>query len=220
MVDLLSSLCRIVLRRICTRRSKGPRQKDRILRNLLILSAIFWASHVDAQDRSGNDTAGEWIATHYETFGQWDSICDMRGADADLEQRCYLRYVDVFSSRPKFGAVFAFITPKRNGYGIEFGFEHGTQYHADGFQIELDGRAVWEVTKDCLHDSPCILLDDQASRFIDVALQTGNKGSVLVQRFIDRFDRQQVLTWQLEPLANALRDFELETERRSLRAKH
>ncbi len=189
------------------------------MRCLLIFVAILWASLAIAQDRSGNDTPGEWIATHYETFGQWDSICDMRGADADLEQRCYLRYVDVFSSRPKFGAVFAFITPKRNGHRIEFGFEDGTQYQTDGFQIELNENVLWQLTIDCLRDSPCVLNDDEARLFIEVAQRSGNKGSVLVQRFIDRFDRQQVLTWQLEPISDAFRDFELETERRSLRAK-
>lgn len=141
----------------------------------------------------------------------------MRGADADLEQRCYLRYVDVFSSRPTFGAVFAFITPKRNGHRIEVGFEPGTQYQADGFQIELEESILWQLSTDCLRNSPCVLDDHEARRFIEVALQTGDKGSALVQRFIDRFGRQQVLTWQLEPFASALRDFEQETMRRSLR---
>ena len=197
---------------------KGTQQKDSILRSLLIFVTILWASVAGAQDRSGNDTAGEWVATHYEIFGQWDSICDMRGIDADLEKRCYLRYVDVLSSKPKFGAVFAFITPKIKGHRIEFGFEDGTQYEMDGFQIRLDEDVLWELSNDCLRNSPCVLDDDETRRFIEVAHETGDQGSLLVQRFIDRFGRKQVLKWQLEPFANAFKDFELETERRSLRA--
>ncbi len=188
------------------------------MRSLLVFVALLWASVAGAQDRSGNDTAGEWVATHHEIFGEWDSICDMRGADADLEQRCYLRFVDVFSSRPKFGAVFAFLTPTRKGHRFELGFEPGTQYQKGGFQIERDGNVLWQMSADCLHNSPCVLDDDETRRFIEVAHETGDQGSILVQRFIDRFGRRQVLTWQLEPFADAFRDFELATERRSLRA--
>ena len=171
-------------------------------------------SAAQAQDRDGNDTAGDWRPTHFERFGGWDSICDERGADQDLQQRCYIRYVDVFSARPKFGAVFSFITPDGRGHKVEFGIETGVRYQEDGFQIEHDKHVLWMLSAECRKARPCVLTDQAASDFIGVT----RKGfGELVHRFTGRHGIAHNLKWPIAPLKRALDDFERAAAERGLR---
>ena len=68
------------------------------MRQLVTLIALLVPLMAVAQDRDGNDTAGDWVTTHYQSFGQWDSACDERPLTTEpgsgIERRCYLRYVD------------------------------------------------------------------------------------------------------------------------------
>ncbi|MEM7427897.1 MAG: hypothetical protein AAF441_17530 [Pseudomonadota bacterium] len=181
----------------------------------LVLQAPFAAGSLHAQDRQGNDTAGDWRPTHFERFDGWDSICDERGEDADLQMRCYVRYVDVFSPRPKFGAVFSFITPEgRDGYKIEFGIEQGVRYRADGFQIERGEEVVWTLPADCRRARPCLLEKKAATEFIDTVRAGGGN---LIHRFTGRYGKAHDLAWPLAPLMLALDDFERAAAQRGLR---
>ena len=95
--------------------------------------ALALALPATAQDRQGNDTPGDWIVDHTKHFGLWDSMCDHRMTGEEREQRCYIRYVDVFSPRPKFGAVFLFVTP---GPEVQIGLEPGTVFPPNGIRID------------------------------------------------------------------------------------
>lgn len=184
------------------------------MRFILILLAFFMISAAQAQDREGNDTAGDWRPTHFERFGGWDSICDERGTGQDLQQRCYIRYVDVFSPRPKFGAVFSFITPDGEGHRIEFGIERGVRYRAEGFQIEEGENVLWTLPTECRKARPCVLADQAASDFIDVARRGAGE---LVHRFTGRHGSAHTLKWPIAPLKHALDDFERAAAKRGLR---
>ena len=179
----------------------------------LMLATITLPIH--AQDRAGNNTAGEWRPTHYEIFDQWDSVCDERGSENTIEQRCYIRYVDVYSDSPKFGAVFLFVTPEKPGHKIEVGFERGTRYMDQGFQLEVNGTQTWAMPEKCLRTKSCVLTGDKAAKFIAKAQE--NENAVLVQRFTDRYQQSHTLNWDMKTFLSALNDFEIQTEIRALR---
>ena len=179
----------------------------------LILTTITLPIY--AQDRAGNNTAGEWLPSHYKVFDQWDSVCDKRGSENTTEQRCYIRYVDVYSDHPKFGAVFLFVTPEKSGHKIEVGFERGTRYMDQGFQLEVNGAQIWAMPEKCLRTKSCVLTGDNAAEFIAKAQE--NENAVLAQRFTDRYKQSYTLNWQMNTFLSALNDFEIQTEIRALR---
>ena len=179
------------------------------MRSFLFAILFLLPLAVTAQDRAGNDTPGEWRVTHHTPFGLWDSFCDERRTAELLEQRCYLRYVEVFSPRPNFGAMFIFITPS----GIEFGTERGTRFAPDGFRIEREGAVVWrETRRACLRGRSCTLGGAEADAF----LETIAKGGALRFEFVDRHGQAQDLTWDLSVMDKALADHRAEARARGL----
>jgi len=146
--------------------------------------------HASAQDAQGNDTPGEWIVEHYEEYGIWKTICDERTLDNKLEQRCYIRYVDVFSPRPKFAAVFAFVFQKQGKTAFQYAFERGTTYRPDGLRIEKDGAITWRASATCRIGPNCLIED---AGEVDTVLSAFSAGGSLVQEFTDRHGTDQVL---------------------------
>lgn len=184
----------------------------------LTLIALLLASPLAAQDRDGNDTAGEWRIDHHKAFGLWDSMCDWRETDGVTEKRCYLRYVDVFSPRPKFAAVFTFITPEPSGYKISFGIEPNTAYKQNGLRIDANGTTTWALDNiNCTRQSECIWTGDAADTFINALKEPSDPAAVLVQDFFDRHGQEQLLQWDLAPFAPALADFDAQVAERGLR---
>ncbi len=180
------------------------------MRLFALLAACLFALPLAAQDRAGNDTPGEWIVDHQRAFGLWDSLCDHRQTGDLNEERCYLRYVEVFSARPKFGAQFAFITP---GPRIEFGTEPGTQFDPDGFRIERGGATVWALPQTgCLIGQACVFEGPDAARLLSEMIQ----GGIFAFDFIDRHGAPQSLRWDLAPFADAPADFSAEAAKRGL----
>jgi hypothetical protein len=180
----------------------------------LALALTLAALPALAQDRQGRDTAGDWIVTHYQPFGLWDSICDERSEGAGLHRRCYLRYVDVFSPHPAFAAHFVFVTPDGPGVRIEYGAEPGTRFAPGGHRIERDGAAVWTPADDaCLAGGRCVIAGAGAEQLY----RTLRGGGAWRFDFTDRHGRAQSLAWDLTPFATAAADFEAETARRGLR---
>ncbi|MEM7241967.1 MAG: hypothetical protein AAF429_07265 [Pseudomonadota bacterium] len=138
---------------------------------------------------------------HAKSFGLWDSFCDHRDTDGAREERCYLRYVDVFSPPPKFGAVFLFVTPEPK---IEIGLEPGTLFAADGLQIEKDGQTVWDdVALTCRIGLNCTFEGDAATALLD-HMQAGD---IFAFDFTDRHGQTRKLRWDLGPFSEALLDY-------------
>jgi len=172
-----------------------------------ILSLI--AAPLFAQDRAGNDTPGEWVVTHHKPFGLWDSFCDERTTGDLVEQRCYLRYVEVYSPRPNFGALFVFITPD----GVEFGMERGIRFPEDGLRIEQAGATVWaENSRSCRRGGDCTLTGTAAQSF----LETVSNGGVLRFEFTDRTGTAQDLSWDLSQMDMAVTDYRENARARDL----
>lgn len=175
----------------------------------LLLMATAMAS---AQDRSGGNTASDWLVTHYKAFGLWDSICDERTEEGALKQRCYLRYVEAYSPHPKFLAVFAFVYPVDGKTSVEFGFERGTRYAGNGFRVERKGETVWQFDGNCLNATKCEFRGDDAQRLLDAF----SGGDVLIQEFRDRHADVQRLSWDLSMFEAALQDYRQNAAARSL----
>jgi hypothetical protein len=183
-------------------------------RRALVLILALVALPVQAQDRQGNDTPGDWVVTHQKPFGLWDSVCDERPENGGMHRRCYLRYVDVFSPRPKFAAHFVFVTPDGPGVRIEYGAESGTRFIKDGNRIETDGTRVWMAERAaCLTGGSCVFTGPEAAALY-AALRSGGAWRF---DFADRHGQVQSLGWDISTFDAAARDFEAEAAARGLR---
>ena len=181
---------------------------------LLSLCLMLAALPVFAQDRDGNDTPGDWVVTHHKHFGLWDSVCDERTEDGTLQQRCYIRYVDVFSPRPDFAAHFVFVTPAPDGIRIEYGSERGTRFDADGNRIEKDGEVSWKTDQSgCLTGGTCLFETDEADALF-AALRQGGSWTF---DFTDRHGKTQHRNWDLTRFDAAAEDWQTEAAARGLR---
>lgn len=178
----------------------------------LMVIALALPTFAVAQDRSGNDTASDWLAKHYVSFGLWDSVCDERTEAGELKQRCYLRYVEVFSPRPLFMASFVFAHTKNKQTIVELGFERGVRYDQSGFRIEREGSIVWHADDACLNASPCNFTGAAAQEL----LTQMSGGGVLVQQFHDRSGMKRLLKWDLSKFSDALTDYRREAGARDL----
>ncbi len=185
---------------------------------LALVGALAFPGQALAQDRAGNDTPGEWKVTHFEPYGLWETICDERKTGENLEQRCYVRYVEVFSPRPNFGAAFAFVQPDTDNGGVkhEYSFEQGTTFSPDGFRIEVDGKPTWSFdTGACIGGTRCVLLGPQAA---DVAAVIGQPAESITFAldFTDKIGRAWNLRWESGKLADAIADMLEQAKSRDL----
>lgn len=165
-----------------------------------------------AQDRAGRDTASDWRVQHYVPFGLWDSVCDERTEDDIIRQRCYLRYVEVYSPRPNFLATFIFIYPKDGQSIVEIGFERGTRYAEGGFRVLSNKQVVWALDGTCVRSSPCRLSGGEAQSLLGHFAV----GDTLVQEFSDRNGTSWRLEWDLSRMGMALEDYGDASRQRSL----
>jgi hypothetical protein len=185
-----------------------------------ILSILIIASTqtVFATDAEGNDTPGDWVVTHYKPFGLWDTICDEAIRKGEKVERCYIRYVDVFSPAPKFAAQFVFIEPQGQGYKVEFGIEPGTTFNGASLIVKDGEKVVWDYNpNECLERGECFLTGDDADVFIQSMAETKTNEPLLVSDFNDRHGTDQVLEWGISKFADALTDFQNEADKRGLR---
>ncbi|NSX53625.1 hypothetical protein [Parasulfitobacter algicola] len=175
----------------------------------ILLCLVLIAGPLFAQDRQGRDTPGEWIITYHKSFGLWDSFCDERITGDVLEQRCYVRYVDVFSQKPDFAAQFFFLTLE----GLEFGIERGTRFNEDGFKIVKDDQTIWVNTNpSCLRGKDCTFAGPAAAELLDLMRQ----GDALRFTFTDRNGLQQDLTWDLTAIEQILANYRAQSILRGL----
>ncbi len=180
---------------------------------LIPLISTLCVSSAMAQDLDGTDTASNWRVTHFEQFGIYLSSCDERMEGDELKQRCYLRYVDIFSQKPKFAAQFMFVTNEDNGPAVDFGLEPGTLFGPNGFRIEQAGETIWRTRRvGCLTGLSCNFDGRNGAELID-AMQTGDAFRFT---FRDSHGQSQDLSWPLEGFAAALQDFHQQSDLRGL----
>lgn len=186
--------------------------------SLLSILAVSTVPTVSATDAEGNDTPGDWVVTHYKPFGLWDTICDEAIRKGKTVERCYIRYVDVFSSAPKFAAQFVFIEPDGQGYKVEFGIEPGTTFNGASLTVVDGDNVVWDYDpNECLERGECFLTGDNADRFIQSMATTKTQEPMLVSDFNDRHGTDQVLEWGISKFDDALLDFQTQSDKRGLR---
>ena len=184
------------------------------MRIVLVISALVVAlgAFGFVQYRSSLNTAGDWAVTHYKAFGLWDAICDQRQARTGLQERCYLRYVDVFSPRPQFAAQFIFITVSGTPE-VDIGLERGTRFRPEGMRIEDDTKVLWSTDRrGCMRGGKCRFSGTEAEP-IFAALEAGD---TFAFDFVDRHGNERALRWDLGAMKDALMDLSTETRRRNL----
>lgn len=175
-----------------------------------LLPLLLAASPALAQDLQGNDTAGNWRVTHHAIHDIWNVLCDEREEQGALVQRCYIRYVDVFSPRPKFGGMFLFVTPEPK---VDFGLEPGTLFLPGDFRIEDGGTVTWQTNRPgCLTGLSCTFEAEDA----ETLLQRMQGGGEMRFTFRDRHGQAQDLSWPLVGFPAALADYQAELGKRGL----
>ncbi len=186
--------------------------------SLLAVLVLSTSPAAFATDAEGNDTPGDWVVTHYKPFGLWDTICDEAIRKGKKVERCYIRYVDVFSPAPKFAAQFVFIEPEGQGYKVEFGIEPGTTFNGASLTVNDGEKVIWDYNpNECLERGECILTGQEADIFIQSMAGTSSDEPMLVSDFNDRHGTDQVLEWGISKFAEALTDFQTESDKRGLR---
>ncbi|WP_299349752.1 hypothetical protein [uncultured Shimia sp.] len=181
----------------------------------IILILTLLATPLLAQDLEGNDTPGNWRVTHHEIHDIWNVLCDEREEQGALKQRCYIRYVDVFSPRPKFAAQFLFVTPSADKASaeVDFGMEAGTLFLPGAFRIERDGTNVWQSNwPGCLTGLDCTFTGDSGAAL----LREMRAGGAFRFTFRDRHGQPQDLIWPLDAFGAAWDDFATVAEARDL----
>ena len=126
------------------------------------------------------------------------------------EERCYIRYVDVFSPHPKFAAQFLFLTP---GPNIQLGVERGTRFTDTGIRIEREAEVTWQtMDRDCLRGRDCAFTGDAAVALLDAM----RSSEAFIFEFRDRHGEDREFRWELSPFAPALDDFRAQAAERGL----
>jgi hypothetical protein len=186
--------------------------------SLLSILAVSTVSTASATDAEGNDTPGDWVVTHYKPFGLWDTICDEAIRKGKTVERCYIRYVDVFSPAPNFAAQFVFIEPDGQGYKVEFGIEPGTTFNGASLTVVDGDNVVWDYDpNECLERGECYLTEQDAAVFVQAMATTKTQEPMLVSDFNDRHGTDQVLEWGISKFDDALLDFQTQSDKRGLR---
>lgn len=179
-------------------------------------ACLLWVGAVSAQDLDGRDTASNWRGTHHSFHGIWNTICDEREEHGTLKKRCYVRWVDVYAPNPKFGALFVFVTPRKNGkigqYNVMFGPEVGSVFLPGGFVVtDVTGAVTWKLEgARCRLLADCTFTDAQSDSVLDAMIA----GETLDFSFVDRHLRRFDLQWSLRGFSEALKTLQTQWELR------
>ena len=178
-----------------------------------LITTFLLATPMAAQDAEGNDRPSNWRVTYQETRNGWDTVCDERGDGEELEQRCYLRRVDVFSPRPEFAAQFLFVTTAPNGASVQFGIEPGTLFLPGDFRIREGEASIWSSLRPgCLTGLSCTYEGNAALELL-AAMESGDDFAF---DFRDRHGKSQSLRWPLDQIPASLQALEAQLTMRNL----
>lgn len=178
---------------------------------LLTAALCVFAAAGSAQSRDGADTASDWRVRHYQSYGLWTSACDERDEDGALVQRCYIRWVDVFSPAPDFAALFVFVTADADGFTVDFGTEPGTLFRR--FAIDTGDTSSWSTLwPGCLTGLSCTFTGNAANEL----LAAMRAGGVFSFDLFDRHGAWQELRWPLDGFDDAMADFLSASDARGL----
>lgn len=155
----------------------------------------------------------QWVVDHQSNFGEWTSACDHRDDDEN-EQRCYIRYVEVYARQPMFGATFLFVTsPQPGQIEFELSFERGTDFGDKPLALFNADTATWtHDPRECHRGTRCTFTGSEAE---ELAARL-SEGGELQFDFTDNHDRAWELRWDATGFANAFSDFQTELAARNL----
>lgn len=185
----------------------------KLISGLFVLCFSLASLPALAQDAQGNDTPGNWVVDHFERYGIWVSSCDWRNLEGKREERCYLRYVDVYSPRPEFGAAFLFVFQKNRKTTFQYANERGTVYLNKGLGISRNATRSYYLPEICRTTPGCIL--ENPKQVADL-LAAFSKGGTLVQTFTGKYGKPHQLKWSLNGFKEALADYEKQSQKRNL----
>ena len=181
------------------------------MRNELKLLLLAIAGCFAINPASADVNPWAWKVNYTGTHGIWKTICDEQNVEEEQLNRCYVRWVDVFSERPKFGALYVFITPENNGFAVDFSVEPGTTIVKDGFAIVDGEQPIWKMERSsCLVHSDCKIRPDEMQSFFSAA----ERGEKIAFSLIDRYEQQFELNWSLDGFNEAMADLKKQLQKR------
>lgn len=154
------------------------------------------------------DTAGAWAPTFTARHAAWDVTCDARGANADREERCYIRHIDIYAPRPNFGVVFLFLDIREGSVHIALGREFETDLVADVLKV----APGWARPEGLCSGGPCEITGADATSFANALAG----GGTLEIGFEDATGMKRLRRWSSEGFAAAYDDVRREAAERGL----
>ena len=180
------------------------------LKTALSAAALTGMLAVSAGAQNTDDD-WKWVVDFSSRYDGWDTACD-RHKERE-EQRCYVRYVDVYAPRPQFGAAFAFVQwGEDRRPSVDFSFERGTRFRDGGFAVTEGDGNVWALDTARCAANRCELTGDEA----DALFAALTPGRDLTLRFADRYGRIWERQWPAGGFAAALADFRAQSVARGL----
>lgn len=177
----------------------------------LASAAVFYGALTAIAGAQNSTDDWKWVVDFSSRHNGWDTACDHHMDRA--EKRCYIRYVDVYAPRPRFGAAFVFVQWDEAGRPYaEFAFEPGTRFTENGFALSDDGSTVWRYDTGRCDGTLCRIEGDAAAELF--GLFEGDRQLEL--RFSDRHGRDWERIWSTAGFAAALDDFHTQSQARGL----
>ncbi|MEM9971909.1 MAG: hypothetical protein AAF762_12530 [Pseudomonadota bacterium] len=157
---------------------------------------------------AAQDTAGAWAPTFTARHGAWDVTCDARGDGDTREERCYARYIDVYSPQPDFGVVFMFVEIIDAVPVVTLGREFETDLVATTLRI----TPGWERPAGLCTGGPCEMTGEDAVAAVDALVA----GGTMEVGFVDAKGGDQLRQWPAVGFAEAYADITREAAARGL----
>ncbi|MEL6517192.1 MAG: hypothetical protein AAFQ39_05705 [Pseudomonadota bacterium] len=157
---------------------------------------------------NAQDTAGAWAPTFTSRHGDWDVTCDARGDGAAREERCYMRYIDIYAPQPNFGVLFMFLEIEDAAPVISLGREFETDLVATALRVSPG----WTRSEVLCTGGPCEIAGPQALAMVEAL----SAGGMLEIGFTDATGADQLRQWPAGAFGAAFVDVVREAKARGL----